>query len=196
MSRRGTADLHSPAAPRRQKGDATMLKTLDYIAALVVASAVIVPTVSQAAERQSGSRILCRPEPRDSSSGQNKRQRRIAYAAQLVCDIGLSARSQLPCELSRDCRDGDDRRRASPHSRRPSQARAIRAWRSSALRAIIVAAHVMFKFRTSRRASIPRMRGGLSQRPAMPGPGRNRAGRPAARCRRRAGRSSGPTGCA
>lgn len=80
-----------------------MVKQLIIIAAAVVASALIVPTVSQAADRSSV-RVSYADLNLATGFGQNKLQRRIAYASQTVCDTGF------PLDLSfmravNDCRE-------------------------------------------------------------------------------------------
>jgi UrcA family protein len=62
-----------------------MLKTLPALAALVVASALVVPTVSLAQDTQSV-RVTYADLNLTTDFGQNKLQRRISYAAEFVCD--------------------------------------------------------------------------------------------------------------
>jgi len=62
-----------------------MLKTLPALAALAAAAALVVPTVSQAAERTSA-RVSFADLNLGTNFGQHKLQRRIAFAAQTVCD--------------------------------------------------------------------------------------------------------------
>ena len=62
-----------------------MLKTLPAVAALVVASALVVPTVSSAQDTNSV-RVSYSDLNLVTSFGQNKLQRRISYAAEQVCD--------------------------------------------------------------------------------------------------------------
>jgi UrcA family protein len=62
-----------------------MLKTLPALAALAVAAALVVPTVSQAAERTSA-RVSYADLNLGTNFGQHKLQRRIAFAAETVCD--------------------------------------------------------------------------------------------------------------
>jgi UrcA family protein len=78
-------------------------KTLAVIAAVALASALIVPTVSQAAQRNSV-RVSYADLNLATNVGQDKLQTRIAYASTLVCDTGF------PLELGfmrvvRDCRE-------------------------------------------------------------------------------------------
>jgi UrcA family protein len=61
-----------------------MLKTLPAVAALVVASALVVPTVSQAAEQDSV-RVTYADLNLASDFGQQRLQGRIAFAASVVC---------------------------------------------------------------------------------------------------------------
>lgn len=61
-----------------------MSKTLSALAALAVAAAVVVPTVTQAAETDSV-RVSYADLNLTSDFGQGKLQRRIAFAAQVVC---------------------------------------------------------------------------------------------------------------
>jgi UrcA family protein len=62
-----------------------MLKTLPALAALVVASVLVVPTVSQAAETSSV-RVSYADLNLATDFGQYKLQRRLAFAAKSVCD--------------------------------------------------------------------------------------------------------------
>jgi UrcA family protein len=62
-----------------------MLKTLPALAALVVASALVVPTVSLAQDTNSV-RVSYADLNLTSNIGQNKLQHRISYAAESVCD--------------------------------------------------------------------------------------------------------------
>jgi UrcA family protein len=62
-----------------------MLKTLPALAALAVATALVVPTISQAAERTSV-RVSYADLNLATEFGQTKLQRRISFAAELVCD--------------------------------------------------------------------------------------------------------------
>jgi UrcA family protein len=63
-----------------------MLKTLSALAALAVASALLVPTVSQAQETSSV-RISYADLNLATDFGQHKLQRRISFAAVNVCDV-------------------------------------------------------------------------------------------------------------
>ena len=81
-----------------------MLKTLPALAALAVATTLLVPTVSQAAERSSV-RVSYADLNLATDLGQHKLQRRIAFAAELVCD----KTDQLNLALSRaiaECQNG------------------------------------------------------------------------------------------
>ena len=62
-----------------------MLKTVPALAALVVASALVVPTVSLAQDTNSV-RVSYADLNLTTNFGQNKLQRRISYAAEFVCD--------------------------------------------------------------------------------------------------------------
>jgi UrcA family protein len=62
-----------------------MLKTLPALAALVVASALVVPTVSEAQDTASV-RVSYADLNLATDFGQNKLQHRISYAAETVCD--------------------------------------------------------------------------------------------------------------
>jgi UrcA family protein len=62
-----------------------MLKTIPTLAALAVAAVLVTPTVSQAAERQSV-RVSYADLNLSTDFGKAKLQRRIGYAARLVCD--------------------------------------------------------------------------------------------------------------
>jgi len=74
-----------PQPPRVAKGRRTMLKTLPALAALAIASALVIPTVSTAAERTSV-RVSYADLNLTTGFGQNKLQHRVAFAARLVCD--------------------------------------------------------------------------------------------------------------
>jgi UrcA family protein len=63
-----------------------MLKALPALAALAVASALVVPTVSQAAEPRSA-RVAYADLNLATAFGQAKLQRRIHFAAAQVCDV-------------------------------------------------------------------------------------------------------------
>jgi UrcA family protein len=62
-----------------------MLKTIAAMAALAIATALVVPTVSQAADRDSA-RVSFADLNLASDAGQKALQRRIAFAARSVCD--------------------------------------------------------------------------------------------------------------
>jgi len=62
-----------------------MLKTFPALAALAVATTLVVPTVSQAAE-QTSVRVSYADLNLATDLGQHKLQRRILFAAELVCD--------------------------------------------------------------------------------------------------------------
>jgi UrcA family protein len=62
-----------------------MLKTIPALAAIAVASVLVVPTVSQAAETNSV-RVSYADLNLATNLGQTKLQRRISFAAELVCD--------------------------------------------------------------------------------------------------------------
>ena len=75
-----------------------MFKTLPALAALAVATALVVPTVSQAAEKNSV-RVSYADLNLTTDFGQHKLQRRIVFAARLVCEsaapsISTSTRSR------------------------------------------------------------------------------------------------------
>lgn len=79
-----------------------MLKTLPALAALVVASALVVPTVSEAAENDMV-RVSYADLNLTSDSGQDRLQRRIAFAASLVC--GPADHRDVPfTQKVRECR--------------------------------------------------------------------------------------------
>jgi UrcA family protein len=64
-----------------------MLKTFSAAAAVLVTSALVTPTVSQAQETRSA-RVSYADLNLASSAGQGQLQRRIAFAARSVCDDG------------------------------------------------------------------------------------------------------------
>src|SRR5258708_33538895 len=73
-----------PQQPASQKGRRTMVKTFPALAALVVATALVTPTVGQGAEANS-IRVSYADLDLVASFGQNQLERRIAYAAETVC---------------------------------------------------------------------------------------------------------------
>lgn len=81
-----------------------MLKTLSALAALAMASALVVPTVSSAAEMTSA-RVSYADLNLSTGTGQTKLQHRVAFAARLVCDTA----SPLDLKFEREvagCRSG------------------------------------------------------------------------------------------
>jgi UrcA family protein len=80
-----------------------MLKTLPALAALAMASALVIPTVSNAAERTSV-RVSYADLNLGTNFGQNKLQRRVAYAARLVCDTASPLDLKFQREVT-SCRD-------------------------------------------------------------------------------------------
>lgn len=81
-----------------------MLKTLPAVAALAAATALVVPTVGHAAERTSV-RVSYADLNLATDFGQNKLQRRITFAAQLVCDTTDPANLAFARAVS-ECRNG------------------------------------------------------------------------------------------
>ena len=88
-----------------------MLKTITAVAALVVASALVVPTVSQAQETASMS-VSYADLNLGSSIGQHRLQTRIVGAAKIVCVIEDSRELALAA-ATKDCRS-DAVARAQP----------------------------------------------------------------------------------
>jgi UrcA family protein len=85
-----------------------MLKTLPALAALAVAGALVIPTVSQAAETNSV-RVSYADLNLASSVGQHRLQGRIVYAARVVCVIEDSREMAL-ATATNECRsDAVDR---------------------------------------------------------------------------------------
>jgi UrcA family protein len=81
-----------------------MLKTLPALAALAIASALIVPTVSEAAETDSV-RVSYADLDLSSDLGRTSLQGRIAHAAEVVC--GPADHRDLPfTQRVRECRKG------------------------------------------------------------------------------------------
>lgn len=81
-----------------------MLKAIPVLAALAISTALVVPTVSQAAEHASV-RVSYADLNLATLVGQNKLQRRVVFAARSVCDNT----DQLDLKLARaiaECRDG------------------------------------------------------------------------------------------
>jgi UrcA family protein len=81
-----------------------MLKTVVAFAAVLAASAFVVPTVSQAAE-VSSARVSYADLNLASDLGQQSLQRRIFHAAESVCEIGLTRQEVKLALLAADCRD-------------------------------------------------------------------------------------------
>ena len=81
-----------------------MLKTLPALAALAIATALVVPTVSQAAERTSA-RVSYADLNLTTQFGQDKLQRRISFAARTVCDTA-DARDFNFSRVVNECRYG------------------------------------------------------------------------------------------
>jgi UrcA family protein len=81
-----------------------MLKTLPALAALAIASALIVPTVSEAAETDSV-RVSYADLDLGSDFGRTSLQGRIAHAAEVVC--GPADHRDIPfTQKVRECRRG------------------------------------------------------------------------------------------
>ena len=81
-----------------------MLKTIPALAALAFASALVIPTVSQAAE-QATARVSYADLNLTTNIGQDRLQRRIAHAARTVCDVA-DARDLVFSRVVDDCRNG------------------------------------------------------------------------------------------
>lgn len=81
-----------------------MLKTLPALAALAIAAALVLPTVSQAAERNSV-RVSYADLNLTTGFGQNKLQRRVGYAARQVCDTAAPLDLKFEREVA-GCRTG------------------------------------------------------------------------------------------
>lgn len=81
-----------------------MLKTLPALAALAAAGALLVPTLGHAAERSSV-RVSYADLNLASHVGQTKLQRRIAFAAETVCDTA-DARDFNFMQVVKECRTG------------------------------------------------------------------------------------------
>ena len=80
-----------------------MLKTLPALAALAAASVLVLPTVSNAAERTSV-RVSYADLNLTTGIGQNKLQRRVAYAARSVCDTAAPLDLKFERAVA-ECRD-------------------------------------------------------------------------------------------
>lgn len=81
-----------------------MLKTALAMVALAVASMLVIPTVSQAAERES-IRVSYADLNLAGAVGQNQLQRRIAFAAAQVCDLA-DPRDLVFSKVVATCRNG------------------------------------------------------------------------------------------
>jgi UrcA family protein len=81
-----------------------MLKFMSAMAAVAVAATLVVPTVSQAQDTRS-TRVHYADLDLASNAGQTALQRRIAFAARIVCENG-DARDLTMAPLVLACRDG------------------------------------------------------------------------------------------
>jgi UrcA family protein len=81
-----------------------MLKTLPALAAIVVAAVLVIPTVGQAAEQPSA-RVSFADLNLATAPGQKNLQRRIAYAAETVCDLTDPIDLDMTRAVS-ECRQG------------------------------------------------------------------------------------------
>jgi UrcA family protein len=81
-----------------------MLKTIPAFAALLVTSALVTPTVTQAQETRSA-RVSYADLNLASSAGQGRLQSRIAFAAWSVCDAG-SYTDVVLMPIVQTCRSG------------------------------------------------------------------------------------------
>ena len=81
-----------------------MLKTFPALAALALAAALVIPTVSQAAEADSV-RVSYADLNLASTAGADVLQRRIAFAANRVCDTA-DPRDLNLVRMNADCREG------------------------------------------------------------------------------------------
>jgi len=99
-----------PQLARAAKGRRDMLKAIPAFAAIAIAAALVVPTVSQAADTNSV-RVSYADLNLASPLGQNVLERRIVYAARVVCVIEDSRELAL-ASATNDCRtDAVDRAR-------------------------------------------------------------------------------------
>lgn len=81
-----------------------MFKTLPALAALAVAGALLVPTLSHAAERDSV-RVSYADLNLASNVGEARLERRIAFAAEMVCD-SADTRDLAFRRAVKECRSG------------------------------------------------------------------------------------------
>jgi UrcA family protein len=81
-----------------------MFKTIPALAALAISTALVVPTVSHAAERDSV-RVSYADLNLRTDFGQSKLQRRVAHAATLVCDTAAPLDLNFEREVA-GCRSG------------------------------------------------------------------------------------------
>lgn len=80
-----------------------MLKTLSALAALIAASAIVVPTVSQAQDTRSA-RVSYADLNLASLDGQDRLQTRINYAAKYVCEDGTGVTNLQLMDAEFACR--------------------------------------------------------------------------------------------
>jgi UrcA family protein len=81
-----------------------MLKAISAVAALVVASVFVVPTVSQAEDSQSV-RVSYADLNLASMDGRQRLEHRVAYAAKAVCDLGETSSELSLAALTKGCRE-------------------------------------------------------------------------------------------
>jgi UrcA family protein len=80
-----------------------MLKAISAVAALVVASVFVVPTVSQAEDSQSV-RVSYADLNLASVDGRQRLEHRVTYAAKTVCDLGEASSQLSLAALTKGCR--------------------------------------------------------------------------------------------
>ena len=112
-----------------------MLKPVLAIAAVAVASALVVPTVSQAAESRSV-RVSYADLNLASDRGQQSLQRRIKYAAVTVCEIEDSRELALAA-ATKGCRS------AAIADARPAYEAAVAAYRRPSVEVVGTAAIIV-----------------------------------------------------
>ena len=81
-----------------------MLKTVSAFAAVLIATALVVPTVSQAEDTQSV-RVSYADLNLATAHGQDRLGRRIGYAAKIVCSFGETSSQPQLASVAKDCRE-------------------------------------------------------------------------------------------
>ena len=82
-----------------------MSKSMAALAAVVMSAALLVPTVSHAEDTQSV-RVSYADLNLATAIGQDRLDRRVAFAAKVACDLGETSSELRLASLTQTCRDG------------------------------------------------------------------------------------------